>query len=108
MTTCTVPDIEDKDTTGDNMYAQNLRPGFIDWAWPAYKFNSDFWKNGFGFDDVCNTDLPAAGTLSAIWLLNYSAEDYMNEDWGSSCLTGAAAMCAIRSAISARCVGMAT
>lgn len=87
MATCSVPDIADKNVTGDSLYGPIIcDQTFVDWAWPAYKFNSDYWKNGFGFDDVCNTDLPAARTLSALWLLNYSAEDYMNEDWENSCL----------------------
>jgi hypothetical protein len=87
MANCTVPDIPDKNTTGDTLYGGRICDQiFVDWAWPAYKFNSEYWKHGFGFDDVCNTDLPAARMLSAIWLLNYSAEDYMNEDWNSSCL----------------------
>ena len=87
MTSCSVPDIPDKDVSGDNLYGPRIcdQP-FIDWAWPAYKFNSDYWRHGFGFEDVCNTDLPTARTLSAIWLLNYSADDYMNEEWSSSCL----------------------
>jgi len=87
MTSCSVPDIPDKDVSGDNLYGPRIcdQP-FIDWAWPAYKFNSDYWRHGFGFEDVCNTDLPTARALSAIWLLNYSADDYMNEEWSSSCL----------------------
>jgi hypothetical protein len=87
MSTCTIPTIPDKEVTGDNLYGPRMcDQSFVDWAWSAYKFNSDYWRNGFGFEDVCNTDLPAARTLSALWLLNYSAEDYTNEDYNSSCL----------------------
>lgn len=87
MTTCTVPTIPNKDTTGDSLYGPRIcDQTFVNWAWPAYKFKSEYWRNGFGFDDVCNTDLPAGRTLSALWLLNYSADDYQNEDWESSCL----------------------
>lgn len=87
MAECSIPTIPDKDISGDNLYGPRIcdQP-FIDWAWPAYKFNSDYWRNGFGFDDVCNTDLPAARTLSGIWLLNYSAENYQDEEYTSSCL----------------------
>jgi hypothetical protein len=87
MAECSVPAIPDKEISGDNLYGQRIcdQP-FVDWAWPAYRFNSDYWRNGFGFDDVCNTDLPAARTLSGIWLLNYSAENYQDEEYSSSCL----------------------
>jgi hypothetical protein len=64
MTTCTAPDIADKDVTGDNLYGPLICDQvFVDWAWPAYKFNSEYWRHGFGFDDVCNTNLPATCTL---------------------------------------------
>jgi hypothetical protein len=87
MAECSIPTIPDKEISGDNLYGPRIcdQP-FVDWAWPAYKFNSDYWRNGFGFDDVCNTDLPAARTLSGIWLLNYSAENYQDEEYSSSCL----------------------
>lgn len=87
MAECSVPEIPDKEVSGDNLYGARIcdQP-FVDWAWPAYRFNSDYWGNGFGFDDVCNTNLPAARTLSAVWLLNYSAENYQDEEWTSSAL----------------------
>lgn len=59
---------------------------FVDWAWPAYKFNKTYWVNGFGWDDCCNTDLPLGRIFSALWLLNYSADDYWNEDWNGNAL----------------------
>ncbi len=86
MTTCsyTVPD---KDISGDNYYGQRIcdQP-FVDWAWGQYGFNYDYWQNGAGFDDVCNTDKPLGRTLTGIWLLEYSAEDYFNEDWSNNIL----------------------
>ena len=42
--------------------------------------------NGFGWDDCCNTDLPLGRIFSALWLLNYSADDYWNEDWNGNAL----------------------
>lgn len=90
MAECSIPTIPDKEISGDNLYGPRIcdQP-FVDWAWPAYKFNSNYWQNGFGFDDVCNTDLPAARTLSGIWLLNYSAENYQDEEYTGSCLNWA-------------------
>src|SRR5262245_2012704 len=100
MASCSVPEIPDKDDSGDNLYGPRIcdQP-FIDWAWPAYKFNTDYWRHGFGFDDVRNTDLPAARTLSAIWLLNYSADDYMKRSGAAAACTGRAGTCASRWAI---------
>jgi len=87
MATCSVPNpIPDKDTSGDNLYEPRVTQEFIDWAWPAYKFNKTYWVKGFGWDDVGNTDLPLARILNSVWLLNYSAEDYMNEDYQSDAL----------------------
>ena len=87
MATCSIPSIPNKDTTGDNLYGPRIcwQP-FIDWAWYAHGFQGDYWDDGFGYEDVCNTDLPLARTLNAMWLLNYSAEDYWNEEWGNNML----------------------
>src|SRR6266540_4252155 len=49
-------------------------------------FQNDYWDNGFGYEDVCNTELPLARTLSGMWLLNYSADDYWNENWDNNML----------------------
>jgi hypothetical protein len=84
---CDWPTVPDKDISGDNLYAPMVCDQvFVDWAWPAYKFNNGFWGGGFGFDDVCNNDLPACRTLSALWLLNYSDENYQDEDYAGACL----------------------
>jgi hypothetical protein len=87
VATCSVPNpAPDKNTSGDNLYEPRVNQEFINWAWPAYKFNKKYWANGFGWDDVGNTDLPLARILNSVWLLNYSAEDYMNEDYNSDAL----------------------
>jgi hypothetical protein len=59
---------------------------FIDWAWQTHGFNGTYWQGGWGFDDVCNVRKPLARCLNAIWLLNYSAEDYNNEAWNTDAL----------------------
>ncbi len=88
MATCsyTVPD---KNASGDNFYGQFIcRQDMIDFFWNGYGFsgNKDYWDDGFGWHDCCNTDKPLARTFNALYLLNYSAEDYMNEDWNSPIL----------------------
>jgi hypothetical protein len=86
MATCYYS-VPDKNTSGDNLYGSNIcyQP-FVDWAWDAFDFDSDYWQDGWGFDDPCNTDKPLARILNAIWLLAYSAEDYWNEDWSNDIL----------------------
>ena len=87
MATCTIPTIPDKATTGDNLYGpRSCWQEFIDWAWAAHGFQNDYWDDGFGYEDCCNTDLPLARTLNALWLLNYSSDDYWNEDWSNNIL----------------------
>ncbi|MFF7993283.1 hypothetical protein ACFZDG_26230 [Kitasatospora xanthocidica] len=78
--------VPDKDTSGDNLYEPLVTQEFIDWAWPTYKFVKDHWTNGFGWEDVGNTDLPLARILNSAWLLTYSAEDYLNEDYNGNAL----------------------
>jgi len=87
MTSCSIPTIPNKDTSGDNLYGSRIcwQP-FVDWAWQAHGFQKDNWSHGFGYEDCCNTDLPLARTFNGIWLLNYSAEDYWNEEWSNNML----------------------
>ena len=86
MADCTYS-VPDKDVTGDNWYAPRIcwQP-FIDFAWSAHGFHQNYWSDGWGSDDVCNADKPLARALNGIWLLNYSADDYNNEDWNSDIL----------------------
>ncbi|NOT64322.1 MAG: hypothetical protein HOP19_29240 [Acidobacteria bacterium] len=75
------------ETTGDDLYGARIcDQAFIDWAWDAHDFDEGDWDEGFGFDAVCDMNLPLGRTLAGIWCLNYSAEDYMNEDYGSDIL----------------------
>jgi len=86
MADCTyrVPDMT---ATGDAMYAPRIcNQPFVTWAWETHGFNYDWWQGGWGFDDVCNGRKPLARCLGAFWLLNYSAEDFENEDWGGNAL----------------------
>lgn len=87
MATCTVPTIPDKTVTGDSLYGPRACwQAFIDWAWYAHGFKKNYWDDGFGYEDCCNTDLPLARIFGAMWLLNYSADDYWNEDWSNNIL----------------------
>lgn len=86
MATCyyTVPD---KEASGDNLYGPRICwQAFIDWAWKAHGFRKKYWDDGFGYYDVCNTNKPLARTLNGLWLLNYSANDYWNEQWSNNIL----------------------
>jgi len=88
MATCSAT-VPDKDVTGDNLYEPRVTQEFINWAWPAYKFTKEYWDDGFGWEDVGNADLPLARILNSLWLLNYSAEDYQNEDYAGAALNWA-------------------
>ena len=86
MANCTysVPDL---DTSGDDLYGPRIcNQSFIDWVWTTHGFNGDYWGDGWGFDDCCNNTKPLSRTFSGFWLLNYSADDYNNEDWNNDIL----------------------
>jgi len=86
MADCTysVPDLE---ASGDALYGGRIcNQPFIDWAWSVHGFNGTYWQGGWGFDDACNIRKPLARCMNAMWLLNYSAEDYDNESWNTDAL----------------------
>ena len=85
MTSCSAT-VPDTDTSGESLYGPRINQEFINWAWPPYKFNKTYSVNGFGWDDCTNTDLPLARIFDSLWLLNYSADDYMNEDYNGDAL----------------------
>jgi len=87
VATCSIPTIPNKTTTGETLYGPRIcyQP-FVDWAWAAHGFRNNYWDDGFGYEDCCNTDLPLARTFNGIWLLNYSADDYWNEEWSNNIL----------------------
>jgi hypothetical protein len=77
--TYTVPDLG---SSGDNLYGPRIcDQAFIDWAWDAHDFDQGDWDEGFGYEAVCDMTQPLGRTLAGIWCLNYSAEDYWNEDY---------------------------
>jgi hypothetical protein len=81
MADCTYT-VPDKDVSGDNLYGpRSCYQPFIDWAWPSYKFDYDWWQDGWGYDDCCNTDKPLARTFNGLWALTYSAEDYRSDSY---------------------------
>lgn len=88
MATCTYT-VPDKNASGDNFYGNYIcNQAFIDYFWDVYGFsgNKDYWDDGFGWHDACNTDKPLARTFNACYLLTYSAEDYLDDDYSSPCL----------------------
>jgi hypothetical protein len=86
MATCTAS-VPDKDISGDNLYGpRSCWQPFVDWAWHTHDMHKGDWDDGWGFNDCCNTDKPLARTFNGIWLLNYSAEDYWNDDYSNDML----------------------
>jgi len=81
MASCTYR-VPDKGISGDNLYGpRSCDQPFIDWAWDVFNFNFDYWQNGWGWDDACNTDKPLARTFNGLWALTYSAEDWQDESY---------------------------
>jgi hypothetical protein len=88
MATCTYT-VPNKNASGDNFYGAFICDQvYIDYFWNTYGFsgNKNYWDDGFGWDDPCNTDQPLARTFNACYLLTYSAEDYFNDSWDSPIL----------------------
>lgn len=86
MASCsyTVPDLN---ASGDTLYGPRACPQeFINWAWEVHDFDKEDWDEGFGYEAACDITQPLARTFNAIWCLNYSAEDYMNESYDSDIL----------------------
>jgi hypothetical protein len=83
MANCTFT-VPDKNASGDNFYGQFIcNQIYVDYFWNTYGFkgNKNYWDDGFGWDNPCNTDLPLARTFNACYLLTYSAQDYTNDNW---------------------------
>jgi hypothetical protein len=83
MASCTYS-VPDKNASGDNFYGAFIcDQKYIDYFWNTYGFsgNKDYWDDGFGWDDCCNTNQPLARTFNACYLLTYSAQDYLNDRW---------------------------
>ncbi|ABM05007.1 hypothetical protein Ping_3320 [Psychromonas ingrahamii 37] len=88
MASCTYS-VPNMNTSGDNLYGPHIcyQP-FIDYAWNVYGFsgNKNYWDDGFGWHDPCNSTKPLARAFNACWLLTYSANDYTNDSWSSPIL----------------------
>lgn len=79
--------VPDKDVSGDNLYGpRSCDQPFIDWAWSSYHFDYDWWQDGWGYNDCCNTDKPLARAFNGLWALNYSALDYADESYSRTML----------------------
>ena len=88
MATCTYT-VPDKSASGDNLYGSVIcNQAYISYFWNAYGFqgNKDYWDDGFGWEDACNTSKPLARAFNGCYLLTYSAQDYQNESWSSPIL----------------------
>ena len=82
MADCTYS-VPNKDISGDNWYGPQIcNQELVDWFWDSYNFNYDYWQDGWGWDDCCNTDKPLARTFSGLMALNYSTTDPLDEDYG--------------------------
>lgn len=83
MANCTIT-VPDKNASGDNFYGQFIcNQIYVDYFWNTYGFkgNKNYWDDGFGWEDPCNTDLALGRTFNACYLLTYSAQDYTNDNW---------------------------
>jgi hypothetical protein len=83
MATCS-HSVPDKNASGDNFYGEFIcQQQYIDYFWNVYGFagNKNYWDDGFGWDEACNTDQPLARTFNACYLLTYSADDYLNDSY---------------------------
>ncbi len=88
MATCTYS-VPDKNASGDAFYGQYIcSQAYISYFWNAYGFsgNSNYWDDGFGWEDPCNTDKALARTFNACYLLTYSASDWANDSYSSPIL----------------------
>lgn len=88
MSSCTIP-VLNKDASGDNLYGAVIcNQAYIDYFFNTYGFSDggDYWHNGFGYEDPCNTDLPLARSFNACYALTYSASDYQNDSYDSDIL----------------------
>lgn len=91
MASCsyTVPDL---DASGDNFYGGAIcSQTYIDYFWNTYGFagNKDYWDEGFGWEDPCNTTMPLGRAFNGCYLLTFSATDYGNDEYGGTCLNWA-------------------
>src|SRR5215211_514583 len=91
MASCTYS-VPDKNASGDNFYGQFIcSQVYVDYFWNTYGFsgNKDYWDDGFGWDDPCNTDQPLGRAFNGCYLLTYSAEDYSNDNYDGAMLNWA-------------------
>lgn len=88
MATCTYS-VPDKDASGDNYYGGLIcRQDLSDYFWATYGFNgqSEYWDDGFGYENFCDTNKALGRTYNSLYLLTYSAPDYGNDEYDSPIL----------------------
>lgn len=86
--------VPDKDASGDNHYGPSIANQAIsDYLWQTYGFShssaAPTWKNGWGYENPADTDLPLARTFTACYALTYSAADWQDDSFNQSILNGA-------------------
>lgn len=59
---------------------------FVSRYWDTFGFRKKYWDDGFGYEDVCNSQKPLGRTLSALYLLQYSFSPAATSlsDWSGS------------------------
>jgi hypothetical protein len=71
--TCTVLP-HDNVAEGDTVYSPNVcNRELIDKFLTDFGFDRGDWNDGFGYEDMCNIDLPLNRTFSALWALLFSS-----------------------------------
>ena len=67
------PATPDNEASGDSHFNGNVcRDDLISKYWNDFDFDKTDWQ-GYGYEDVCNIDLPLARTFNAIWVLQNAA-----------------------------------
>lgn len=71
--TCTILP-HDNVYEGDTVYSPNVcNQQLVDKFWADFDFDKGDWDNGFGYEDMCNLELPLNRTFSALWALLFSS-----------------------------------
>lgn len=80
--------VPDMYLSGDKLYgaAWACRQEYVDWFWDSYNFDYNWWQDGWGYDDCCNTTKPLARAFNGLYCLNYSSGDPRNDEWNDNFL----------------------
>ncbi len=66
--------VGDDNASGDTYFAARwaCRQDYVNFFWTAYHFDQQDWDEGFGFENVCDVNLPLARTFNALYALHYA------------------------------------